>query len=104
MERRHIGVLEVSVVGLGCNNFGMRISADETKAVVDAALDVVINYFDTAESYGDGTSEEYLGAAIAGRRDEVLVATKWGGRGSPDRPGGAAAVRSSLEASLTRLQ
>lgn len=103
MERRHIGVLEVSVVGLGCNNFGMRISAAEAKAVVDAALDAGVSYFDTAESYGDGASEEYLGAAVAGRRDQVLIATKWGGRGSAEHPGAPAAVRASLEASLARL-
>lgn len=103
MERRRIGALEVSVVGLGCNNFGMRISAAEANAVVDAALDAGVNYFDTAESYGDGASEEYLGAAVAGRRDRVLIATKWGGRGSAENPGRPAAVRASLEASLARL-
>lgn len=104
MERRRIGALEVTVVGLGGNNFGMRISASEAKAVVDAALDAGINYFDTAESYGEGRSEEYLGAAVAGRRDQVLIATKWGGRGAGDRPGAPGAVRAALEGSLTRLQ
>lgn len=103
MERRRIGAIEVSVVGLGCNNFGMRISAAEARAVVDAAIDAGVNYFDTAESYGDGASEEYLGAAVAGRRDRVVIATKWGGRGSAENPGGPAAVRASLEASLARL-
>jgi aryl-alcohol dehydrogenase-like predicted oxidoreductase len=103
MERRHIGVLEVSVVGLGCNNFGMRITSDEAKAVVDAALDAGINYFDTAESYGDGRSETFLGAAVKGRRDEVLLATKWGGRGSGEHPGSASSVRAALEGSLARL-
>lgn len=91
------------MVGLGCNNFGMRISAAEAKAVVDAALDVGVNCFDTAESYGDGASEEYLGAALAGRRDRAVIATKWGGRGSVEHPGRPAAVRASLEASLARL-
>ena len=103
MERRRLGALDVSVVGLGCNNFGMRISAAEAKSVVDAAIAAGINYFDTAESYGEGRSEQFLGAAVAGRRDEVLLATKWGGRGSPDRPGSPAAVRAALEASLRRL-
>jgi len=103
MERRRIGSLEVTVVGLGCNNFGMRISADETKAVVDAALDAGINYLDTAESYGGGLSEEYLGAAVAGRRDDLLIATKWGGRGSDERPGSPAVARAALEGSLQRL-
>ena len=103
MERRRIGTLEVGVVGLGCNNFGMRISADETAAVVDAAIDAGITYFDTAESYGGGRSEEFLGAALGSRRDRVLIATKWGGRGAPDHPGSPDVVRASLEGSLRRL-
>ncbi len=105
MERRRIGELGVSIVGLGCNNFGMRISAEETRRVVDAALDAGINYFDTAESYGGGRSEEFLGAAVAGRRDEVLIATKWGSSPADDgpRPGSREAMRTALEASLRRL-
>ena len=106
METRKIGSLDVSVVGLGCNNFGMRIDADATKAVVEAALDAGINYFDTAESYGKGTSEEYLGAALAGRRDEALIATKWGGAWHPIEgmaPGHPDVVRASVDASLQRL-
>ena len=78
MERRQLGTLEVSVVGLGCNNFGMAIDADRTRAVVDAAIESGINYFDTAESYGGGESEVFLGRALAGRRDTVLIASKWG--------------------------
>jgi aryl-alcohol dehydrogenase-like predicted oxidoreductase len=104
MEQRRIGTLEVSVVGLGCNNFGMKIGAADAKAVVDAALDSGVNYFDTAESYGNGKSEEHLGAAVVGRRDQVLIATKWGGRGSGEHAGAPAAVRSAVEASLARLQ
>ena len=106
MERRQLGQLSVSVVGLGCNNFGMRIDADQTARVVDAAIDAGINYFDTAEGYGAGKSEEYLGAALKGRRDQVLVATKWGMLPSPDDDpptGSAEAVRTAVEASLTRL-
>ena len=61
METRQIGQLEVSMVGLGCNNFGMRIDALQAKAVVDAALDAGVTYFDTAEGYGGGRSEEFLG-------------------------------------------
>ena len=68
MQTRKIGVLDVSVVGLGCNNFGSMIDGERTRAVVDAAIDAGINYFDTAESYGRGQSEEFLGAALAGRR------------------------------------
>ena len=61
METRTIGSFEVSVVGLGCNNFGMRIGRKETAAVVDAALDAGINFFDTADIYGGAKSETYLG-------------------------------------------
>ena len=103
MQTRKIGVLDVSVVGLGCNNFGMMIDAERTRAVVDAAIDAGINYFDTAESYGSGQSEEFLGAALAGRRSGVLVATKWGHTSSlaaGERGGDPARIRSSLEASL----
>jgi aryl-alcohol dehydrogenase-like predicted oxidoreductase len=106
METRRIGTLEVSIVGLGCNNFGMAIDADATRAVVDAAFEAGINYFDTAESYGQGQSEEFLGRALAGRRDEVLVATKWGHTASlqeGERGGDPELVRRCLDASLQRL-
>ena len=102
---RRIGELEVSVVGLGCNNFGSRIDIDQARAVVDAAIDAGVNYFDTAELYGAGQSEELLGAALTGRRDSVCVATKWGmgvAEFAP-RPGTRPAVRAALEASLNRL-
>ena len=75
---RKIGDLEVSVAGLGCNNFGMRIDEDATKQVVDAAIDNGINFFDTADLYGGTKSEEFLGRALGKRRDDVLVATKFG--------------------------
>ena len=77
MQTRTIGSLEVSVVGLGCNNFGMRIGRAETKAVVDAALDAGINFFDTADIYGGTKSETYLGAALGARRDDIVLATKF---------------------------
>src|SRR5271170_757540 len=64
MQKRKIGSLEVTVVGLGCNNFGWRIDAPATAEVVDAALDAVINFFDTADIYGGGMSEEFLGRAL----------------------------------------
>lgn len=85
MHYRSIGQLDASVVGLGCNNFGMRIDVTQTKLVVDAAIDAGINYFDTAEGYGAGQSEEYLGEALGGRRDQVLIATKWGDAPHPRR-------------------
>lgn len=106
MELRPLGELQVSVVGLGCNNFGMIIDADQTKAVVDAAIDAGINYFDTAEMYGNGLSEEYLGRALGPRRSEVLIATKWGHTANlaeGERGGDPAQIRSRLEASLKRL-
>ena len=106
MEFRSLGELQVSVVGLGCNNFGMRLDVDDTKRVVDAAIDAGINYFDTAESYGKGLSEEYLGKAIKGRRDQVIVASKWGHTVSleeGERGGDPAQIRARLDASLARL-
>lgn len=106
MERRRLGSLDVSVVGLGCNNFGMAIDADATREVVDAAIDEGITYFDTAESYGNGRSEEFLGQALRGRRDQALVATKWGHTASlaeGERGGDPAHIRRCLEASLKRL-
>lgn len=106
MRTRRIGQLEVSVVGLGCNNFGMRIDEDATRRVVDAAIDAGITYFDTADVYGGTRSEEFLGRALGSRRDQVVVATKFGMTGSPDgeHSGGHPAwVRRAVEDSLGRL-
>jgi len=94
------------VVGLGCNNFGMRIDAEKTVSVVDAAIEAGINYFDTAEAYGGGKSEEFLGAALAGRRESVHIATKWGMMPAADDapPNGTReAMRVAVEGSLQRL-
>jgi aryl-alcohol dehydrogenase-like predicted oxidoreductase len=105
MEKRKIGSLEATVVGLGCNNFGWRIDAAATQTVVDAALDAGINFFDTADVYGKGESEEFLGRALGSRRDGVLIATKFGM--DMDKKGHAGAkpadVREAIEASLRRL-
>lgn len=106
METRRIGQLEVSVVGLGCNNFGMVLDVEGTREVVDAALDAGVTYLDTADIYGGGASEEHLGAALKGRRDAVVLATKFGYGGSAPEgraPGSAAWVRDATEASLRRL-
>lgn len=106
MEHRAIGQLSVSAVGLGCNNFGARIDARQTQRVVDAAIDAGIDYFDTAESYGDGASEELLGRALGARRSDVVIATKWGhtsSLGDAERGGDPAVIRRRLEASLRRL-
>ncbi len=97
----------VSVVGVGCNAFGARIDYDQTKAVVDAALDAGISLFDTADSYADGVSEEYLGRALGARREDVIVATKFG-MGDHDAEhfgahGGRRYIRRAVEASLRRL-
>ena len=98
---------EVTVVGLGCNNFGGRIGLEETRAVVDAALDEGINLLDTADVYGNGGgSEELLGQVLEGRRDRVLLATKFGmdmGDGTTAR-GARAYVRKAIDASLERLR
>jgi aryl-alcohol dehydrogenase-like predicted oxidoreductase len=104
MERRRIGSLEVSVVGLGCNNFGWRIDKQATKAVVDAALDGGINFLDTADMYDTGKSEEYLAEALRGRRNEVVLATKFGFSMGEGKSGASPAyVRQALDASLRRL-
>ena len=100
-----IGRLAVSVVGLGCNNFGGRIDLDATRAVVDTALDEGINFFDTADIYGGTKSEELLGQVLAGRRDDVIVATKFGMGDGTTLPAGASAasVVAAAEGSLRRL-
>jgi len=107
LERRKIGSLEVSVVGLGCNNFGGRIDETRTEEVINSALDQGINLFDTADMYADGRSEELIGRFLVdrGRRSDVLIATKFGndmpGQGRGARP---EYVRRALEASLKRLR
>jgi len=104
MDTRRIGSLDVSVVGVGCNNFGTRIDADATRAVVDAALDAGVDFFDTADIYGDGKSEEFLGRALRGRRDRAVVATKFGHKNAGPLAGGRPeTVRQAAEASLRRL-
>jgi aryl-alcohol dehydrogenase-like predicted oxidoreductase len=104
MDTRTIGSLTVSVVGLGCNNFGMRIGRRETAAVVGAALDAGITLYDTADIYGGTKSESYLGGALGSRRDDIVLATKFGVP-YEGHEGGASAgyVRLAVEDSLTRL-
>ncbi len=99
MDTRPIGSLDVSVVGLGCNNFGWHIDEAASLDVVHAALDAGITHFDTADVYGDGASETFLGRALRGHRDEVVIATKFGNGtgGTPET------VRRSVDASLERL-
>ena len=105
METRGIGSLDVSVVGLGCNNFGRRVDEDGTRRVVDAALDAGINFFDTADIYGGTKSETFLGRILAGRRDRVVLATKFGMEVSPNKKGAAPPyVHRAVRDSLERLQ
>jgi aryl-alcohol dehydrogenase-like predicted oxidoreductase len=104
--------LQVSVVGLGCNNFGRRLDLDGTRAVVDAAIEAGITLFDTADIYGgQGRSEELLGEVLAGRRDRVVLATKFGHQGNDmgygpaaGAKGGRAYIRHAVTKSLRRLR
>jgi aryl-alcohol dehydrogenase-like predicted oxidoreductase len=94
----------VSVAGLGCNAFGSRIDGRRGRAVVEAALDVGITFFDTAESYGGGKSERILGRALAGRRDRAVIATKFGWEQGGRLPGGSREyLRGAIDRSLRRL-
>ncbi|GAA5177460.1 aldo/keto reductase [Rugosimonospora acidiphila] len=113
MRFRRLGAsgLVVSVVGIGCNNFGRKVDLDGTRAVVDAAIEHGINLFDTADIYGNphGASEELLGAALKGRRDDVVIATKFGmdmeGVNGADfgARGSRRYIHRAVEASLRRL-
>ncbi len=106
MRTAQLGTLEVSAIGLGCNNFGRALDAKQSAAVVNAALDAGVTYFDTASNYGEGQSESFLGAALGSRRHEAVIATKFGvaiagwegsGGASPDY------VRKATERSLREL-
>src|SRR5947208_16065349 len=98
--------LTVSEVGLGCNNFGRRVGLAGTRAVVDAALAAGVTFFDTADVYGRGASEELLGEVLMGRRDQVVLGTKFGmdiqdGKGLR---GSRHYIRQAIDASLGRLR
>ena len=107
MDKRKIGSLEVSVVGVGCNNFGGRIDEAHTEEVINAALEQGINFFDTADMYADGRSEELIGRFLVGggHRSDAIIATKFGnqmpGQGQGARP---KYVKQAFEASLKRLR
>ncbi|MDH3699991.1 MAG: aldo/keto reductase [Alphaproteobacteria bacterium] len=110
MDKRNIGGeggLDVSLVGLGCNAFGIRVDEKGTHAVLDAAIDAGIDFLDTAESYGGGNSETFMGSGLKGKRDKVFLASKFGhnvshvagkNRGSPEN------IRVALDQSLKKLQ
>lgn len=106
MDKRKVGPLEISIVGLGGNNFGKRLDVKDTAQVVHAAIDAGINFFDTSDNYGDARSEEYLGLALQGRRSQAVIATKFGSRLDDARPGGARPdyIRQAVEGSLRRLK
>ncbi len=104
MLTRRIGSLEVSVIGVGCNNFGRKLDSDATTKVVDAAIAEGINFFDTADIYGGTKSEEYLGRALGKRREDVIVATKFGMKVDEKRRGARPEyVLQAAEDSLRRL-
>ncbi|MFZ0140017.1 MAG: aldo/keto reductase [Aeromicrobium sp.] len=111
LSHRKLGSSQITVpvVGIGCNAFGTRMDAGQVQAVVDAAIEHGATFFDTADTYGLGASEELLGQALGSRRDDVVIATKFGmdmkGKSGDDRGrrGSAAYVRTSVEASLRRL-
>ena len=110
MEKRVIGGpggLEVSLVGLGCNAFGRRVNEAGTHAVLDKAIDAGIDYLDTAETYGDGQSEAFMGTGLVGKRDKVFIASKFGfskshvegkKKGSPEN------IQVALDISLKKLK
>ncbi len=98
---------EVSVVGLGTNNFGARCDYEQSRAVIDAALEQGVTLIDTADIYSQGTSEEFIGRALEGRRDQVVIATKFGKpmQARPDDSRGSGDyIRWAVEGSLSRLR
>jgi aryl-alcohol dehydrogenase-like predicted oxidoreductase len=98
---------ELSVVGLGCNNFGMKLDLEATAAVINAAIDAGITHLDTAEGYSQGKSEEFIGATLGSRRDQVVIATKFSPR-PKDEPYVPGALKKRItegcEGSLRRLR
>jgi aryl-alcohol dehydrogenase-like predicted oxidoreductase len=105
MQTRRIGSLDVSVVGLGCNNFGWRIDAEASAKVIDAAIESGITFFDTADRYGKGQSEDFLGRGLGPRRDQIILATKFGMEMEKGQQGASPKyIQEAIEASLRRLK
>ena len=105
MQTRKIGSLDVSIVGLGCNNFGWRIEAEASAKVIDAAIESGITFFDTADRYGKGQSEDFLGRALVPRRDQIILATKFGMEMEKGQQGASPQyIPEAIEASLHRLR
>ena len=104
-EFRRIGALDVSVVGVGCNNFGRRLDETATAKVVNAAIEEGINFFDTADTYGGTASEKFLAQALGKRREDVIIATKFGMKVDENRKGARPEyVMQACEDSLERLR
>jgi aryl-alcohol dehydrogenase-like predicted oxidoreductase len=105
MEQRNVGSIPVTTIGIGCNNFGGRIDEKRTEEVINAALGAGINFFDTADAYANGRSEELLGRFLGRRRSEAIIATKFGlkieGQGQGAHPD---YIRKAFDASLRRLR
>ncbi len=105
METRKVGSLGVSMVGLGCNNFGWRIDAEASAKVIHAAIESGVTFFDTADRYGKGQSEDFLGRALGKRRDQIILATKFGMEMEKGQQGASPKyVQEAIEASLRRLR
>lgn len=109
MEYRNLGKagVKVSAIGIGCNQFGGKVNQEGTKAIVNRALELGINFFDTADVYSRGVSEEFLGAALEGQRERVVIATKGRykmGDGPNDQGASRYHIMNAVEASLRRLR
>ena len=105
MQTRKVGSLQVSVVGLGCNNFGWRIDAEASAKVIDTAIESGVTFFDTADRYGKGQSEDFLGRALGKRRGQIILATKFGMEMEKGQQGASPKyVREAVDASLRRLR
>src|SRR6185312_7677487 len=107
MQYRQLGTsdLKLSVLGLGCNNFGGRADVETTKRVIHHAIDVGINHFDTADIYGgEGKSEDYMGQVLGDKRKKIILATKFGLPMAAGKGGSRKYVASAIEASLKRLR
>jgi aryl-alcohol dehydrogenase-like predicted oxidoreductase len=105
MQTRKVGSLQVSVAGLGCNNFGWRIDAEASAKVIDAAIESGVTFFDTADRYGKGQSEDFLGRALGKRRDQIILATKFGMEMEKGQQGASPIyVLEAVDASLRRLR
>src|SRR5438874_12366660 len=105
MQTRKVRSSEVSVARSGCNKFGWRIDAETSANVIDAAIESGVTFFDTADRYGKGQSEDFLGRALGKRRDQIVLATKFGMEIEPGQRGASPKyVREALDASLRRLR